>query len=56
MKRALTEMNGVMLSSRPMRISAATPKKTRSVLPYIAITVWSAVYIRYLRKLTGRGD
>jgi len=26
--RAMTEMNGVYCSTRPMRISAATPKKT----------------------------
>ncbi|PKA49846.1 Polyadenylate-binding protein RBP47B' [Apostasia shenzhenica] len=29
--RAMTEMNGVYCSSRPMRISAATPKKTTGV-------------------------
>ncbi|WOL11677.1 polyadenylate-binding protein RBP47B' [Canna indica] len=29
--RAMTEMNGVYCSSRPMRISAATPKKTTGI-------------------------
>ncbi|KAB1227671.1 Polyadenylate-binding protein RBP47B' [Morella rubra] len=34
--RAMTEMNGVYCSTRPMRISAATPKKTTSFQPYPA--------------------
>ncbi|KAF5471216.1 hypothetical protein F2P56_011669, partial [Juglans regia] len=34
--RAMTEMNGVYCSTRPMRISAATPKKTTTVQPYTA--------------------
>ncbi|GMH07598.1 hypothetical protein Nepgr_009438 [Nepenthes gracilis] len=36
--RAMTEMNGVYCSSRPMRISAATPKKTTAVQQqYVAV-------------------
>lgn len=31
--RAMTEMNGVYCSTRPMRISAATPKKTIGIQP-----------------------
>ncbi|KAI0523407.1 hypothetical protein KFK09_005802 [Dendrobium nobile] len=31
--RAMTEMNGVYCSTRPMRISAATPKKTTGIQP-----------------------
>jgi RNA recognition motif-containing protein len=34
--RAMTEMNGVYCSTRPMRISAATPKKTTAFQPYPA--------------------
>lgn len=34
--RAMTEMNGVYCSTRPMRISAATPKKTTAFQPYAA--------------------
>ncbi|KAG6629941.1 hypothetical protein I3843_14G120200 [Carya illinoinensis] len=34
--RAMTEMNGVYCSTRPMRISAATPKKTTTIQPYTA--------------------
>ncbi|GAB2287036.1 Polyadenylate-binding protein rbp47b' [Dionaea muscipula] len=35
--RAMTEMNGVYCSSRPMRISAATPKKTTGVQQHVAV-------------------
>ncbi|KAK9121419.1 hypothetical protein Syun_019036 [Stephania yunnanensis] len=40
--RAMTEMNGMYCSTRPMRISAATPKKTTGVQQQYAIT--KAVY------------
>ncbi|KAL6988682.1 Polyadenylate-binding protein rbp47b', partial [Sarracenia purpurea var. burkii] len=33
---AMTEMNGVHCSTRPMRISAATPKKTTGFLQQFA--------------------
>lgn len=37
--RAMSEMNGVYCSTRPMRISAATPKKTIGIQPqYVAPT------------------
>ncbi|KAG9449496.1 hypothetical protein H6P81_009461 [Aristolochia fimbriata] len=41
--RAMTEMNGVYCSTRPMRISAATPKKT-TAFPQVYPTVKAAVY------------
>ncbi|XP_038699095.1 polyadenylate-binding protein RBP47B' isoform X2 [Tripterygium wilfordii] len=40
--RAMTEMNGVYCSTRPMRISAATPKKTTGFQPQFAVA--KAVY------------
>ncbi|XP_062085032.1 polyadenylate-binding protein RBP47B' isoform X2 [Humulus lupulus] len=40
--RAMTEMNGVYCSTRPMRISAATPKKTTGFQqPYTAAKAYS---------------
>lgn len=35
--RAMSEMNGMYCSTRPMRISAATPKKTIGVQQYPAV-------------------
>ncbi|PHU03273.1 Polyadenylate-binding protein RBP47B' [Capsicum chinense] len=40
--RAMTEMNGMYCSTRPMRISAATPKKSNTVQPQYAVA--KAVY------------
>ncbi|KAL9269044.1 Polyadenylate-binding protein RBP47B'-like protein [Drosera capensis] len=40
--RAMTEMNGMYCSSRPMRISAATPKKTSGVQQHVAVK--AAIY------------
>ncbi|KAL9261673.1 Polyadenylate-binding protein RBP47B'-like protein [Drosera capensis] len=40
--RAMTEMNGMYCSSRPMRISAATPKKTTGVQQHVAVK--AAIY------------
>ncbi|KAG6629942.1 hypothetical protein I3843_14G120200 [Carya illinoinensis] len=42
--RAMTEMNGVYCSTRPMRISAATPKKTTTIQPYTAAKAAAAAY------------
>ncbi|KAL2968522.1 hypothetical protein AAZX31_15G033300 [Glycine max] len=42
--RAMTEMNGVYCSTRPMRISAATPKKTTSAYAAPAAPVPKPVY------------
>ncbi|KAM3741145.1 hypothetical protein ACB098_08G153400 [Castanea mollissima] len=39
--RAMTEMNGLYCSTRPMRISAATPKKTTAFQPYATPKVYS---------------
>ncbi|CAN4121006.1 unnamed protein product [Withania somnifera] len=35
--RAMTEMNGMYCSTRPMRISAATPKKSNTIQPQYAV-------------------
>ncbi|CAN4121003.1 unnamed protein product [Withania somnifera] len=40
--RAMTEMNGMYCSTRPMRISAATPKKSNTIQPQYAVA--KAVY------------
>ena len=40
----MTEMNGVYCSTRPMRISAATPKKTTSAYAAPAAPVPKPVY------------
>ncbi|KAL4619480.1 hypothetical protein ACB092_06G082100 [Castanea dentata] len=37
----MTEMNGLYFSTRPMRISAATPKKTTAFQPYATPEVYS---------------
>ncbi|CAN1200128.1 Polyadenylate-binding protein RBP47B' [Linum perenne] len=42
--RAMSEMNGVYCSTRPMRISAATPKKTIGYQQQYAAAVPKAVY------------
>ena len=42
--RAMTEMNGVYCSTRPMRISAATPKKTTGAYAAPAAPVPKPVY------------
>ncbi|WJX69639.1 Polyadenylate-binding protein rbp47b' [Trifolium repens] len=45
--RAMSEMNGVYCSTRPMRISAATPKKTTAYPqnPYAAVAVAAAAAV-----------
>ncbi|KAK9094656.1 hypothetical protein Scep_026125 [Stephania cephalantha] len=43
--RAMTEMNGMYCSTRPMRISAATPKKTTGVQQQYAMTKGNLSYI-----------
>uniref|UniRef100_A0A7N0UGI7 RRM domain-containing protein n=2 Tax=Kalanchoe fedtschenkoi TaxID=63787 RepID=A0A7N0UGI7_KALFE len=44
--RAMSEMNGIYCSSRPMRISAATPKKGAAAVPqqYAAARAYPAAY------------
>lgn len=56
--RAMTEMNGVYCSTRPMRISAATPKKTTGVqIQYPAargnvyIVTWNFINTTFLCNL-----
>lgn len=49
--RAMTEMNGVYCSTRPMRISAATPKKTTAYQQQYTVAKGHIWFFNYIRKL-----